>query len=172
MKNNIIKCLILTTFIIAVVSLVYLVNNKTYSYVIDSNNTYSNIKLSNINVDSTIDNNNIEYPTLIDNNNINFGADLKPNEVFSFTVDVVNDTNVNYKLSSYSLLSRYNDDINSKVTLSVKWLDGDAVKTNDVVESKTKRTMVISVSYDKYNEEDLDVYSSYSLVLNTKFNID
>ena len=133
----------------------------------------SNIVISDIKIDSNIHTTNIDGPNITGNTNLSFLVDLLPNNYFSFTFKIKNNSSIAYKLNTYNFYNT-NDSNLDEITYYMTYADGSEIKSNDSIDSGTERTFKVYVSYDHpldINSQDLKSYAfniDFNYILKTK----
>lgn len=99
---------------------------------------------------------------------LSFSAFLKLNDVYDYTLDVVNnsDTSVNLNQLSMTKANETNGSAEN-ITYTLTWDNGEEIKENDIIEKNSRRKITIHIQDD--NEEYIDIYQKYSFTLNMNF---
>ena len=139
-----------------------IMNNISFSLPED-NPAVEDIEIKNVEVIKSVESERVDGPNIV-GKNINLDIDLLPYEVYSFRYDITNLTNSNYLLKDYTI-SVDNEDILDNITVEAYYENGDLIKNNTLIPANTKRTIYVTVKYDK-NIEDVQ---SFKLYLDTLF---
>lgn len=132
---------------------------------------------------STVLDDAITGPSLNDEvTTLTFGVNLKLNDVYEFTTDVVNDGTLDAKLNTFSLTGTKNSTeitdglsglqyTNDYLTYEVTWADGSALTENEVIAGKSSKKLKVSVKYlQPEDEENLPSENeTYVFTLNMTF---
>ncbi len=99
---------------------------------------------------------------------LSFSAFLKLNDVYDYTLEVVNagDTSVSLNQLSMTKANEANSSAEN-ITYTITWDDGEEIKENDVIEKNSRRKVIIHVQDN--NEETIDIYQKYNFTLNMNF---
>ena len=99
---------------------------------------------------------------------LSFSAFLKLNDVYDYTLDVVNnsDTSVNLNQLSMTKANETNGSAEN-ITYTLTWDNGEEIKETDIIEKNSRRKVTIHIQDD--NEEYIDIYQKYSFTLNMNF---
>lgn len=158
---HILQGLFILTFILImsllIIKFIYNINQEN----IDTSYMW-NIKLDNIkikegskNCKTTIENNILKTEVLLE----------KEEEFYEFTFDVINNGSLDAKISEIKLGI---DNPQNILTYKLSYLDGTSINKEDILESKSKKTILIRVDYPKQKDK---VYEALklSLTLNIKY---
>lgn len=99
---------------------------------------------------------------------LSFSAFLKLNDVYDYTLDVVNNSDTSVSLNQLSMTKANETNASAEnITYTITWDDGEEVKATDVIDKNSRRKVTIHIQDD--NEEYKDVYQKYSFTLNMNF---
>ena len=134
----------------------YTMGSISYSYVTNDASLIDKVLINNITTIEGIDTTRLDGPT-INGNDISLELDLLPYETYKFSFDLVNSTNVDYRLNKL-LINCLNDErVNDYLTISMFYDNGEQVKDYSDLIKGTKRTVTVTISYDK-NVEDIKTF--------------
>ena len=92
---------------------------------------------------------------------LSFSAFLKLNDVYDYTLDVVNLNQLSMTKANETNGSAEN------ITYTLTWDNGEEIKETDIIEKNSRRKVTIHIQDD--NEEYIDIYQKYSFTLNMNF---
>ena len=99
---------------------------------------------------------------------LSFSAFLKLNDVYDYTLDVVNNSDTSVSLNQLSMTKANETNASAEnITYTITWDYGEEVKATDVIDKNSRRKVTIHIQDD--NEEYKDVYQKYSFTLNMNF---
>lgn len=99
---------------------------------------------------------------------LSFSAFLKLNDVYDYTLDVVNNSDTSVSLNQLSMTKANETNASAEnITYTITWHDGEEVKATDVIDKNSRRKVTIHIQDD--NEEYIDIYQKYSFTLNMNF---
>lgn len=99
---------------------------------------------------------------------LSFSAFLKLNDVYDYTLDVVNNSDTSVSLNQLSMTKANETNASAEnITYTITWHDGEEVKATDVIDKNSRRKVTIHIQDD--NEEYIDVYQKYNFTLNMNF---
>lgn len=99
---------------------------------------------------------------------LSFSAFLKLNDVYDYTLDVVNNSDTSVSLNQLSITKANETNASAEnITYTITWDDGEEVKATDVIDKNSRRKVTIHIQDD--NEEYKDVYQKYNFTLNMNF---
>ena len=139
---------VIVLLIVGMLSISVVLNNKTYSLP-DTNIYTDSITINDIEVLNRIDNKRVDGPNL-NGDDINVDLELLPNESYVFRYDITNSTDHDYTLKDFIISCDNNYDVLDYLTVDVQFENGDLLKENTLIPSKTKRTVYVTIKYDKY----------------------
>lgn len=99
---------------------------------------------------------------------LSFSAFLKLNDVYDYTLDVVNnsDTSVNLNQLSMTKANETNGSAEN-ITYTLTWDNGEEIKETDVIDENSRKKVIIHIQDN--NEENPDIYQKYNFTLNMNF---
>lgn len=99
---------------------------------------------------------------------LSFSAFLKLNDVYDYTLDVVNnsDTSVNLNQLSMTKANETNGSAEN-ITYTLTWDNGEEIKETDVIDENSRKKVIIRIQDN--NEENPDIYQKYNFTLNMNF---
>lgn len=162
----------LTIIVLAVAIIVMSVGYAIYYQPMDLTGTTTiqssswNIHFANIKSlpTTTVAAENITGPTLTKTTSLSFGATLNLGEVYEFTVDVENTGTFDALLDSVgftatkgseTLATTGNQYDNGYLEYSVKYADGTEIQGGDTLDSKTNKTVKVSVKYKQPDDASI-----------------
>lgn len=99
---------------------------------------------------------------------LSFSASLKANDIYDYSLDVVNDGDTSVKLNQLSITKASEVSSNPEnITYTISWDNGEEIKETDTIEKNSRRKIIIHVQDN--NEETIDVYQKYNFTLNMSF---
>lgn len=99
---------------------------------------------------------------------LSFSAFFKLNDVYDYTLDVVNNSDTSVSLNQLSMTKANETNASAEnITYTITWHDGEEVKATDVIDKNSRRKVTIHIQDD--NEEYIDIYQKYSFTLNMNF---
>lgn len=128
---------------------------------------------------STVEDTAITGPTLTnDSTSLTFAVDLKNNQKYDFTIDVINSGTIPAKLTSFTFAGTKGDEsiINAstglsytsdKLTYTVTYEDGTTLLANDELKAGSKKKIRISVS--NIDTEENSANETYVFTLNLNY---
>ena len=155
LRAVIISC-VLVVMSTALMGGLYIFSNISYSLPDDVEYAANDITINNIEALSKIDTTRVSGPKLI-GNDIDLSLDLYPNEEYVFRYDITNLTDIDYYLKEFIMSCTSDVDVNNHLTIEAKYDNGEQVLDNSNIPSKTKRTVYITIKYDK-NEDELRTF--------------
>lgn len=99
---------------------------------------------------------------------LSFSALLKVNDIYDYSLDVVNAGDTSVKLNQLFITKA--SEVNSNpenITYTISWDNGEEIKENDTMGKNSRRKIIIHVQDN--NEEDTEVYQKYNFTLNMSF---
>lgn len=138
---------IIVLLIVGMLSLSVVLNNKTYS--LPDTEVYTNeLSINDIEVLNKIDSKRVDGPNL-KNNNIDLYLELLPNETYTFRYDIINSTKKDYTLNEFLISCDNNPYAAEYLTIDAQFENGDLLSKNTLIPSKTKRTVYVTIKYNK-----------------------
>ena len=143
----IISSCIIVLLIVGMLSISVVLNNKTYSLP-DADVYANNIAINDIEVLNRIDSKRVDGPNL-SGDDINVDLILLPNETYTFRYDIVNSTNRDYTLKEFLISCDNNENAGNYLNIDAQFENGELLKENTLIPSKTKRTVYVTIKYNK-----------------------
>ena len=147
LRATIVSC-VLVLMATVIMSFMYIFSNVSYSYVPKEFSAVSKLITNNVQVIQGIEAYRVDGPN-INNNDINIELDLKPNETYQFSYDVINKTGVDYELSKVLINCLNDENVNDYLTVDMRYEDGTLVTDKTIIPNKVKRIVTVTISYDK-----------------------
>ena len=137
-----------------------MVNNKTYSYVIE--NTGSELTFNDLIVDTNLNTQFYDGPNII-NGKLSLDLDMVGNDYFNFVFDINNTSELDYNLNDLVMNLESDVDVNNNISINLFYDDGTQVTRDTKVYAHTKRKVYGYIKYDK----QIDTQKSF--ILNIDF---
>lgn len=158
LKAVIVSC-VMVLMATALMGGLYIFSSISYSLP-DSDIAYQNdITINNIEVLLGVDTYRVDGPNLV-GNDIKLDIDLLPNESYTFRYDINNFSEFDYNLKEFIISCDNNDNVLNYIDVDVRFEDGTQVKENTIIPAKTRRTVYVTVKYDK-NFNDIQSFRLY-----------
>lgn len=98
-------------------------------------------------------------PVIINNTSLNFDINLyNPNDYYSFTVDIVNKSNMDAKIDNY-ISSVLTEEQSKYLTLSLAYNNGEAIKKGDYLKAGESKKLKFTASFKNVDDELWDEVS-------------
>lgn len=113
----------------------------------------------------------VNAPNIVEETNVNFSVMFDdPDDYYSFSVDAVNDGNVDAMIEDFSV-SGLTTSMQEYIDFTVKYEDGNDIRNYDLLEKNSSKTIVITMKYkDNITAEDLpDETETTTLTISTDF---
>ena len=99
---------------------------------------------------------------------LSFSAFLKLNDVYDYTLDVVNNSDTSVSLNQLSMTKANETNSSAEnITYTITWDNGEEIKETDVIDENSRKKVIIHIQDN--NEENPDIYQKYSFTLNMNF---
>lgn len=99
---------------------------------------------------------------------LSFSAFLKLNDVYDYTLDVVNNSDTSVSLNQLSMTKANETNSSAEnITYTITWDNGEEIKEADVIDENSRKKVIIHIQDN--NEENLDIYQKYNFTLNMNF---
>ena len=123
---------------------------------------FTNIQVTDGSVDAP-------SPTIINKTSVNYSVNFeKPGDYYEFTIDVVNDGTIDAMIDTVSKTS-LDENTLKLFTYTVTYLDGEELKKDDILDSKSFTTYNVRIEYKRdISEQDL---LSSDIFLNLSFGV-
>ena len=101
----------------------------------------------------------------IENNTLNLEVLFEnETEFYEFSFDIENNGTLDAKLDNYNIII---DNPKNILNYSIKYSDNTEIKKNDLLNSKSKKTIIVRIDYPKQNEK---IYEALKLTMDLKMN--
>lgn len=99
---------------------------------------------------------------------LSFSAFLKLNDVYDYTLDVVNNSDTSVSLNQLSMTKANETNSSAEnITYTITWDNGEEIKETDVIDENSRKKVIIHIQDN--NEENPDIYQKYNFTLNMNF---
>lgn len=152
--ENIIIILLLIISCLLFVKFIYHINHETLDTTYLWNISYQNFQTTSGSQSINLENK---------DDSLNFSVTLKNEEEFSeFTIDLVNNGSLDAKIAN---IDKEIVSTNNVLVASITYLDGTAIKENDILKSQETKKIKVRIDYPKQKEK---IYEALKLELKLK----